>query len=176
MTQAKHHSRDLNIWIDAYDDLFSDFDPRPFMERVISDDFIVELNKLTSEHTEFIRTLRFQIPEKMRDLQQEKIIIERLQEHFKHEHLSFDAEVKANYRKGFVMALSGVVLLMGAVAVTSFANEKMWHNYLMVILQPAGWFLLWSGMDKIAFGGRQTKIKRDFYSILAKCKVEFVAI
>src|ERR1700742_3282620 len=130
---TKYPSRDLNIWIDSYEDLFSDFDPRPFMERAISDDFISELNKLTSEHTEFIHTLRFQIPEKMRDEKQEGIIVKRLQYDFKHEYESFSADVKMNYTKGIVMTIAGVLLLMGAVAVTSLA-QKTWHNYLMVIL------------------------------------------
>ena len=81
-----------------------------------------------------------------------------------------------NYTKGAVMTIAGIILLMIAVALTSYAAQKNWHNYLLVMLQPAGWFLSWSGMEKILFGGKQTKIKKEFYHRLSKAKVEFVSI
>jgi hypothetical protein len=30
----------ISLWLATYDDLFSDFDPRSFTKRVLSDDFI----------------------------------------------------------------------------------------------------------------------------------------
>ena len=35
----------ISLWIDSYDDIFSDFDPRPFSARNISDDFLYEVKK-----------------------------------------------------------------------------------------------------------------------------------
>ncbi len=39
----------LSIWLDIYDDIFSDFDSRPFHERALSDDFIHEAKKMAKE-------------------------------------------------------------------------------------------------------------------------------
>ena len=41
--------REIAIIIDTWDDIFSDFDPRPFSERMVSSDFIDELRR---RHTE----------------------------------------------------------------------------------------------------------------------------
>ncbi|HEU4717291.1 MAG TPA: hypothetical protein VFU15_05645 [Bacteroidia bacterium] len=174
----KHHaySRDLNIWIDTYDDLFSDFDPRPFSERVISDDFLGELNKLTNERDDFVKVVRFQIPQKNRDEKSEKIIMERLAFDFKRQFAVFSAEVKANYGRGAAMTAAGFLLLACAVLVNAIESQKLWHNFLLIILQPAGWFFVWTGLDRIFFGGKPSKRKRDFYERLAKSKIEFVAI
>jgi hypothetical protein len=172
----KNSSRDLHIWIDDYDDLFSDFDPRPYTERTISDDFILELNKLTKEHQDFIHTLQFQIPEKLRDIKQEEIIIQRLHTDFKREYSTFSDDLKLNLTKGIIMTASGISLLLIAVMLTTVGTQKNWHNYMLVVFQPAGWFLCWSGMDKMIFGGRQTKIKKEFYRRLSKCKIEFVSM
>lgn len=35
----------ISLWIDSYDDIFSDFDPRHFSLRNISDDFLYEVKK-----------------------------------------------------------------------------------------------------------------------------------
>ena len=39
-TIQEHLHRHVSIWIDSYDDVFSDFDPRSYDERNISDDFL----------------------------------------------------------------------------------------------------------------------------------------
>ncbi len=40
---------EVSIWIDTYDDVFSDFDSRPYSQRAISDDFIRESQKMYKE-------------------------------------------------------------------------------------------------------------------------------
>ena len=44
-------TKDIKIWIDEYDGIFSDFDPRPYSERNMSDDFLNECNKLFRENS-----------------------------------------------------------------------------------------------------------------------------
>jgi hypothetical protein len=36
---------EISIWLDSYNDIFSDFDSRPFSERTVSDDFLSEVRK-----------------------------------------------------------------------------------------------------------------------------------
>ena len=44
--------RDISIWLETYDDIFSDFDPKAYSERVLSDDFLVEIRKVSYEKKE----------------------------------------------------------------------------------------------------------------------------
>ena len=47
-------TRDISIWLDNYDDIFSGFDPKPYSERVLSDDFLTEVGKVCKEKDEGI--------------------------------------------------------------------------------------------------------------------------
>ncbi|MBI4652464.1 hypothetical protein HY745_14550 [Candidatus Desantisbacteria bacterium] len=73
----------VSLQIDSYDDIFSDFDPRPFSERTLSDDFLLESKKAFREKESGRFELRFLIPIKERKLESEKIIKKRLTDHFK---------------------------------------------------------------------------------------------
>jgi hypothetical protein len=169
--------RDLNFWVDSYDDLFSDFDSRPFAERAISDDFIFEMNKLTEEKEDFIKTIRFQIPAKVRDEKTESVIIERLTKGFLRQYIRFSDELNKSRKNGILMTVLGVVALMSAaLTITSIGENNLWQNFLKILFEPAGWFLIWTGLDKIFIAQKPIKRKRDFYARLEKSKVEFVSI
>ena len=40
---------DIPLVLDSYDDIFSDFDPRPYSERAMSGDFLLECKKASAE-------------------------------------------------------------------------------------------------------------------------------
>lgn len=168
--------RDLNFWIDSYDDLFSDFDSRPYAERAISDDFISELNKLTEEKEDFVKTICFQIPAKVQDEKTESIIMKRLTNGFRNKYIRFSNELNASRRNGILMTACGVAAMTLAVFITSHGEHTLWQNSLKILFEPAGWFLIWTGLDKLYTGGKPIKRKRDFYARLEKSKVEFISI
>ncbi len=169
-------SRDLHLWIDTYDDLFSDFDPRPFTERIISDDFLAEMNKLTAEHDDHVKSICFQIPKAARDEGSEQIIRERLIRDFQRQHAHFASRWNANFRIGIFIVLGGLTSLALAVFFAQTDLKQLAKDIIKVVLEPAGWFMMWTGLDKVAFGGRAVKRKRDFYKRLSQSKVEFVSI
>jgi len=72
--------RDIGIWLDDYKDIFSDFDPRPYAERALSDDFISELKKVCDESEFKVKILNLLMPEKIMERKTEEII-SRLKEH-----------------------------------------------------------------------------------------------
>ena len=41
---------DISLWLDDYDDLFSDFDSRNYLKRRVSEDFLEELKSVTTGH------------------------------------------------------------------------------------------------------------------------------
>ena len=37
--------KEISFWLDSYDDLFSDFDPRPYAQKGFSEDFLDEAKR-----------------------------------------------------------------------------------------------------------------------------------
>ena len=66
----------ISLILDGYEDLFSDFDPRPYSKRTLSDDFIFECKKAVRENkVEFHNLeLRLLIPKYKRKTNEEVII------------------------------------------------------------------------------------------------------
>ena len=62
------HLSEISILLDNYDDIFSDFDPRPYSERSLSDDLLNEARKASRDKNTGRLELRFLISEKMRDV------------------------------------------------------------------------------------------------------------
>ena len=69
---------EVSLWIDHYDDIFSDFDPRPYSQRGLSDDFLIEAKKFIKEKASGSFELIFLVPELMRKPESEGIIKKRL--------------------------------------------------------------------------------------------------
>ncbi len=65
---------EISIILDTYDDIFSDFDPRPYSERALSDDFLIEANKASRDKASGQIELIFLIPQKMRNIESENLI------------------------------------------------------------------------------------------------------
>src|SRR3989338_5447495 len=77
----KHHSQ-ISLWLDTYDDIFSDFDPRHYSERALSDDFLIEAKKASLDKEGGHIELQFLVPQKIRNVKHESIIKQRLRAHF----------------------------------------------------------------------------------------------
>ena len=167
--------REVIIGINSYDDLFSDFDPRPFSQKAVSDDFMSELNKLIVENDEHIKALIFQMPHSARNPQSEEMIAKRLEHDFARIHANVSHDLQAMYSGGIIKAVIGVAALMGALSVNTLNLSSLWRNLCTVILEPAGWFFIWSGLEEALNGSRLPKLKRNFYARLRRCKIEFAS-
>ena len=167
------NSRIVSIGLDGYEDIFSDFDPRPFHERNISDDFLYELKKVTRENDQVVTDLQLLMPAKARMAAQEEIIVKRLHAHFRKGHGILQTEMKVKKRRGALLVLAGCLLMMCASYVSLIKSGNILLHTLLVILEPAGWFMIWNGLD-ILFGSfRKDKPERDFFKKLAKSKIVF---
>lgn len=161
------------MWLDTYDDLFSDFDPRPYSKRAVSDDFIFQVKKVTKDQPGSKMMLKLLLPEAARNRQDEEIIAERLHGYFIKSYEQLLNEKKQNNRKGIQLTAAGVVLMIAASYI-SFLKPEAYSIHLMLILfEPAGWFLLWVGLDDLVYYSRKTKKELDFYSKMALAEFEF---
>lgn len=165
--------RQLSISIDNYNDLFSDFDARGYSERSISEDFLFQLKKVVAESDEDIHELYFLITTKQHQIEQETIIIKRIQEHFKNRQNHYQQKKKKEQQKGLLFFLIGSVLLFIATYLLLVQKEYVLINAFIVVLEPAGWFLSWTGLETLFNNTKWRTHELSFYSKLKKCKIHF---
>lgn len=168
--------RDISIWLDNYDDIFSDFDPRPYSERLLSDDFLIEVRKVCREKEELINELKLLIPAGKRNSNTEIGITKKLHTHFKKSHHQYEEQYKSLWRKGVLFAFIGMVMMLGASYISALQSDVFLMHLLLVIFEPSGWFLIWSGLDIVFYTSKQSKKELDFYSKLSKSKITFLSI
>jgi len=162
---------EISVLLDTYDDIFSDFDPRPFISRALSDDFLIEAKKATKDKQGTFN-LSFMIPKKLRNFEHELLIRRRLRDHFKKHALLLGNEIHRIKVKGIFMAIAGIVMIM--IASFLFSLEDVWFIHLLiVILEPAGWFTAWTGLDEIYYKGKELKPDLEFYNKMTRCEISF---
>lgn len=166
----------IDIWIDDFDDIFSDFDSRSYAERNISDDFLYEVKRISSENEFIISELKLLIPQNKRNNENENIIIKRLHNHFKKNYQHSIQHLKDERRKGFYFLAAGSLMLILAAYISVIRSEEFYFHVFLVILEPAGWFISWTGLDKLFSSAGLRNSKVDFYTKLAKSKIVFTNI
>ena len=97
--------QEITIAIDSWDDLFSDFDPSPLEQRILSEDFLSELKKSYREtpRGSYIVTIYAQMS--LKDEASERIVIKRLKQYFKLRHLAIEKEIGQSIQKGFIFVI-----------------------------------------------------------------------
>jgi len=171
--ERKARGRNIGLWLDTYDDIFSDFDPRPYEERTISDDFLSELQKMVREDPEGVAELQLQIPEEQRDAPTEEVIVQRIHDYFGMKHEEMESALRRLRRNALIMTCCGMLLSLAAGWLAFFAAGKLPMSLLLVILEPAGWFLIWNGLDTLYSSVRSKKPQLEFYGKMTRCKIVF---
>lgn len=163
---------EVSLWIDHYDDIFSDFDPRPYSQRGLSDDFLIEAKKFIKEKASGTFELLFLVPELMRKPEAEGIIKKRLREHFKKHYHLLKQEMVQIKKKGALLAALGMLMMFAAYLVTT-VEQNMLMNLIFIILEPSGWFLAFIGMEHIFYETKHKKADVEFYTKMSRCEIKF---
>lgn len=163
------------MWLDSYNDIFSDFDPRPFQERMLSDDFIAEAKKACKEKSTAIRTFSLLLPQSVRNETDEKHIAARLSIYFNHAYQQIHAEAEEVKRKGIYFILTGISLMLIASYISFLKSDKYYVHIMLVLFEPAGWFMLWAGLDHLIYSLQKTKSDLKFYSTMANAQFDFAS-
>ena len=103
--------KEISIILDVWDDIFSDFDPRPLDERALSEDFISELKKRYRETTKGNLLISFFAPKGLKDEKSEQVVVNRLKKYFKYRALQDRREIYTMRKKGVVFILIGICFL-----------------------------------------------------------------
>ena len=159
----------VQIAIDNYDDLFSDFDIRDYSERYISSDFLNELrlraNKVKNEND---INIIFIVGDKERNVEYEKIIAGRLKTFFNNRY-----ERNKNKRRKillgmFLFELIGIIFMLLAIYIEKYASV-----YLKDFLLIPSWFFIWNGFEKYINNKKIVDRNIKYYSKLIKSTITF---
>ena len=163
----------LELWLDSYSDIYSDFDSRLYSKRRISEDFIRELKYGLAHNEGFITDLIFLLPEEQRNHASEPLIIESLYAFFNGKQYSLEKLVRKKKWSAWVLLLGGMVLMWMDALIAGRLAPSVTAQFLRVLLQPAGWFFLWTAMQTLFYDLRQHSAERKFYTELAGVKCHF---
>lgn len=176
---------EISLWLDTYDDIFSDFDPRPFSHRALSVDFLDEAKRASLDKNLGKIEIRFLIPAKMRNFGIEEEIKRRLHDHFLKHHRNLIDEHKKTKKAGYRWFGIGVILLVFGGILYSYADQidvavhgflaNLGMNILIMIFEPAGWFLAWEGLDQVFFDMKHKKAELEFYEKMSKAEIHFTS-
>jgi len=164
----------ISLSLDTYDDIFSDFDPRPFSQRALSDDFLLETKKAAKEKVSGGLELRFLIPKSMQNASVEGVIKKRLRDHFKKHEDLLKSEVDSLKKKSLTLFVFGAVMLFVAGGLSAKVNNDFLSHLLLAILEPAGWFVCWYALDQIFYTSKKKREESEFYEKMLKSNITFL--
>ncbi len=162
---------EIGIWLDHYDDIFSDFDSRPYSQRALSDDFLLEAKKASRDKVSGEIELRFLIHKDMRNSQHEILIRKRLREHFKKHHDQVKKQIKQRQTKGLMMAVVGCLMITLGAYLLYLQTQQFLINFLETMLSAAGWFTGWTGLDH--FFSNESQQDLEFYEKMSNAEIIF---
>jgi hypothetical protein len=165
---------EISLILDTYDDIFSDFDPRPYAKRSLSVDFLDEAKRASRDKGNEIE-IKFIIPQKLRNLPLEKTIKRRLKEHFIRHYRLVLGDKNKLIREGFLLTVLGVVLMFATTYILYANLEKsIYMRFVTVLLEPGGWFMFWEGLSQMVFTSRTKNSDLGFYEKMTKCNIQFI--
>jgi len=142
--------REIGVVIDTWDDIFSDFDPRPLSERTVSADFTEELKKRYKETQtgDFIITIY--APVVLRNEDSEHTVTSRLRKHFRHKFLQKKKVITVIRIRGVIFVVVGICALSFLTLATYFKFlSELTLQIASIVLMPLGWFGIWEGLSKL---------------------------
>jgi len=167
--------REITIILDNYDDIFSDFDPRPYAQRQLSEDFLRELGRryLEDRHGRF--EVRFTMPALGRDPREEALIKKRLREQFAFMARREDEIIGRIKGRGALYISAGIaVLLANAYFFFVFNDESLLYQLLTILLVPAGWYGMFTGIGKLLDEPSDASEKKRLYEKFEKANYVFL--
>ena len=173
ISTPKKYTLDISLWLDDYDDIYSDFDSRNYLKRRISSDFLDELRVAMKNQDETINDLILLIPQEKRNKQAEQNIIHNLTSYFKHQ-LAFNKEKYiSRIKKGTLLFFLAVTLMIVNSILNFSLGDHLISSIIRIVLEPSGWFLIWVAFDMLYYDVRMIKKEKLFFTELSKIKIYF---
>lgn len=165
---------EISLILKDYDDIFSSFDPRHYSEKALSDDFLQEAKRATRDK-QGVYELRFLIPKSKRNFEHEILIKRRLKDHFRKHYNLLVYEIRHTEWKGIGMAFAGVVMIFASTVIASALNQTFWMRFFETLLEPAGWFTAWTGLDQFFYTIEGKRPDKEFYRKISETRIIFTS-
>lgn len=166
----------ISLRLEQYDDIFSDFDIRPYTEKALSIDFIDEIKRASIDKINGGIDLILHLPSGKRDESMEGIIKERLAKHFHRHKKLLSQEKRGVLGLGLGMFFLGGLCMVAMMLILPFSEDKnTLLSFVLLLLNPVSVFLLWKGMEQILFNSKKINPDLNFYKKMANSssKIEF---
>lgn len=164
---------ELNLWLDSYNDIYSDFDNRHYLKRRISDDFLHELRTEMKYKERHAGDMVLMVPKERRDESAEKIISSSLTDFFTTRFRFHVDKCRKKLNKGSLLFITGIIIMLFNSFISYYAEVSFPIISLKVLLEPAGWFLLWAALDFLLYDFAELKRERNFYKELSEMHIHF---
>jgi hypothetical protein len=163
----------ISLILDSYGDLFSDFDPRPYSEKALSEDFLEECNRAVRNREDGVE-LRLLVPKKLRNHVEEAKIKKRLKSHF-HKHFEKQKKKFRSIRmQGIAWFLMGTFVMIGSTFLYPYHEVNFFLTLLSIVSEPASWFFFWEGLGKFFMESKRPLPKYNFYKRMSKLEIYFI--
>lgn len=169
---AYESAEDIPLILDSYEDIFSDFDPRPYSEKALSNDFLLECKKASVDKKERIN-LKLFVPKQKRNSLDEVKIKKRMMEHFRKHLRMKKGEISKIKLHGFNWLVVGSFMMLIAAFLLNYKGP-FWFNLLITLVQPAGWFFMWEGLGKIFITSKEKIPDYIFYKKMSNVRISFL--
>ncbi len=166
---------EVSILLDSYEDIFSDFDPSEYKERVVSDDFIAQVRKFTRRKSAEKMSLKLMMPLAQRNELTEKVIIRRLHSHFRNAYQRAITDIRQTNLRAMILCIIGIVMIFIATYFSLLMPVKPHLHFIIALFEPGGWFFIWTGLDHLLFSSKDAKRDKSFYSKMMKSEISFIA-
>ena len=166
---------EISLTINSYEDIFSIFDPRPYSERSLSVDFIDEAKRASRDKNDIGLQLTLLVPKKKRNERNELTIKNRMKEHFRRHYHINAKEKQESIQLGMKMFFLGILFMVTATYfLYKLGSENLLASIVIVILEPAGWFTFWEGLDQIIFESKKHDPEMEFNRKMESAEIKFV--
>ncbi len=160
---------EIEIAIDSYDDMFSDFDIRSFPQRQVSEDFLDELKVRMVRRTDELKPIIVLIIENSkRTVKHERLIIKRLKSFFEERYSSYIHQRAKNIRQSCISGILGLVFLFAAKILSKHV-DSMFGDFLLI----PSWYLVWSALENVLGNNQEITKKLKYYKELSESTIEF---
>jgi len=147
----------VDMALDVYDDLFSDFDPSPYHTRLLSEDFLSELRRRYVSTGENDIVVNFTIPEALRNDKTESLIKKRIKEHFKMRVRTIKQKAREKVDNGVIRLAGGILL-----SIALFIIPELETVPLLTIFSVLIWYSIWSGLENVLEASSSLGRKKAF--------------
>ncbi len=166
---------EMLLWLDSYDDIFSDFDPRNYEYRELSEDFLKELSRRYKETPKGGFEVHLLIPAHLRQAHLEARIKKRLRHYFARELAGVERQLRKKRETGVKFIAAGLLVLSAQTWLLFSYPDRFLPELIGVLLVPAGWFATWTGIERMVVEPENLVSLREFYKKFFRCEYVFLA-